>query len=43
MSKKNLKNILDIIKKFYKDHFNIFYQLWIINFDTLTPKLLSGI
>ena len=30
MSKKDLKNAPDIIKKFYKDHFNVSYQLRII-------------
>ena len=37
MSKKDLKNALDIIKKFYKDHFNISYQLQIINSNVLKP------
>ena len=40
MSKKDLKNTLDIVKKFYEDYLNTFYWLWTINTDTLTPELL---
>ena len=37
MSKKDLKNALDIVKKFYEDHLNVSYWLWIIDSDTLKP------
>ena len=43
MSKKDLKNALDIIKKFYKDHFNISYQLQIINSNALMLELLLSL
>ena len=37
MSEKNLKNTLDIVKKFYKDYSNTPHQFQIIDFDTLKP------
>ena len=43
MSKKDLKNALDIIKKFYKDHFNISYQLQIINSNASMLELLLSL
>ena len=41
MSEKDLKNALDIIKKFYKDYSNTSHQLQIIDSDTLMLTWLT--
>ena len=41
MFEKDLKNALDIIKKFYKDYPNTSYQFQIIDSDTLMPIWLT--
>ena len=37
MSEKDLKNALDIVKKFYEDYFNTPYRLQIIDSNTSKP------
>ena len=37
MSEKDLKNALDIIKKFYEDHPNVSHRLRILDSDTSKP------